>query len=130
LKQACQQDFVGKAHYVVVVVSDTTHLVRSYGDRAEKYARQQAGAGIENFLLELVSQGLVTCWVGYFVNEQIKRVLEIPEEMDVEAIFPIGVETKIKTRDKDKIDLDRVLYFDKWKNKYMKPLSRLPIASS
>ncbi len=120
LKQACQQDFVGKANYVVVVVSDTTHLVKSYGNRAEKYAKQQAGAAIENFLLELVSQGLATCWVGLFVDEQVKRVLEIPDNMDVEALFPIGIETKVKTREKDKLDLDRVLYFDTWKNKFMR----------
>ncbi len=129
LKQACQQDFVGKAHYIVVVISDMTQVNRSYGNRAEKYGRQQAGAAIENFLLELESQGLATCWTGYFSEEQIKRILEIPENMVVEALFPIGLETKIKTKEKPKPDLENILWFDKWKNKYMKPIQRVRIES-
>jgi len=129
LKQACQQDFVGKAHYIVVVVSDITKVKMSYGDRTEKFARQQAGAGIENFLLELTRQGLCTCWTGYFVEEQVKRILEIPDNMNVEALFPIGIETRIPTKEKPKPDLENVLWFDKWKNKYMKPIQRARVES-
>ena len=66
IKDACQQDFIGKAHYIVVVVSDDVKVEKSFDEDGKKFARQQAGAVIENFLLELVAQGLVTCWIGYF----------------------------------------------------------------
>jgi len=111
----------------VVVVSDDSRLIQSYDELGAKFARQQSGAAIQNFLLALVDLGLATCWVGYFDDTEIKRVLEIPEEVVVEAIFPIGKETKIKTSEKRKVDLDNVLYFDKWENKKMVPLTRMRI---
>jgi len=127
LAEAAQQDFVGTAKYVVVAVSDDSKLVRSYGDKGIRFASQQAGAAIENFLLALTEQGLVTTWVGYFYDGQVKDVLDIPDDLSVEAIFPIGKETKIKTSRKVKTDLENVLYFDKWKNKKMTPETRVSI---
>ncbi|MFH1238356.1 MAG: nitroreductase family protein [archaeon] len=121
LAETAQQDFVGTAKYIVVAVSDDSKLVRSYGDRGLRYTSQQAGAAIENFLLALTEQNLVTTWVGYFYDEQVKETLDIPENLSVEGIFPIGIETKIKTSEKRKIELENILYFDKWKNKKMTP---------
>ncbi|MCK5449405.1 nitroreductase family protein [Candidatus Pacearchaeota archaeon] len=121
LAEAAQQDFVGTAKYVVVAVSDDSKLVRSYGDKGVRYAPQQAGASIQNFLLALTEQDLVTTWVGHFYDEQVKEVLDIPENLSVEGIFPIGKETKVKTSEKRKIDLENILYFDKWKNRKMTP---------
>jgi nitroreductase len=130
LAKACQQDFVKDAHYVVVFISDVNKLKRSYDKRAEKYSRQQAGAAIENFLLALNEQGLVTCWIGYFVDNQVKRVLKIPDGFEVEALFPVGKETKSFTRQKAKPDLDNLIFFDEFGNRYMKPKTRLKISSS
>jgi nitroreductase len=122
LAEAAQQDYVGSAKYVVVAVSDDSKLVRSYGDRGVRYASLQAGAALENFWLALTEQGLVTAWVGYFYDEQVKSALGISDDMNVEAIFPIGKETKVKGSERRaKPDLDNVLYFEKWGNKKMVP---------
>jgi len=120
LAEAAQQDFVAQCHYVVVVCSDKVDVVRSYNERGEIYAKQEAGAAIEQFLLKIVDLGLSSCWVGAFVDEQVKRALEIPDDVDVDAILPVGYEY-IKGKQKRKPDLDRILYFNKWRNKYMKP---------
>jgi nitroreductase len=121
LAEAAQQDFVGKAKTVVVAVSDDSKLVRSYGDQGVRYASQQAGAAIQNFLLGLTEEGLVTTWIGHFYEDQVKDILKIPGELKVEALFPIGKETKIKTDVSKKPALENLLYFDKWKNKKMTP---------
>ncbi|HJX50562.1 MAG TPA: nitroreductase family protein, partial [Candidatus Nanoarchaeia archaeon] len=108
---------------IVVVCTDPSLAKNAYEERGEKYTRQQAGAAIENFLLKIEEKGLETCWVGYFVDYLIKEALHIPTEINVEAIFPIGVESKkpgTTIRKKQKIELDRILYFNKWKNKRMK----------
>ena len=129
LAEAAQQGFIKQAPFVVVVVSNNSILERSYGDRGEMYTRQQAGAAIENFLLALNEQKLATSWVGHFVEAQVKRVLEIPDtnEFTVEAIFPIGQETKAMAQGQEKVrpDLENLLYFDTWKNKFMKPKTRV-----
>ncbi len=129
IAEASQQDFVGKVSYIVAVVSDDTKLVRSYDEAGIKFGRQQAGAAIQNFLLALTELGLSTCWVGWFSEAQIKRVLRVPESCVVEAIFPVGLETKIKTPEKNRYDLDDVVYFNKWGNPRMEGKTRVSIES-
>ncbi len=124
LAEACQQDFIAQAKYVVVVCSVPEQCVRSYDDRALKYIKQQAGATIENFLLKITDLGLATCWVGAFSDEQVKRILQIPEEVDAEALFPIGYEMPPKSKQRIKPSLDTCLYFNTWKNKYMKAIKK------
>ena len=120
ITKCCQQDFITKAHYVVVVTNDNTDIVRNYDSRGEKYATQQAGAAIQQFLLKLVDIGLSGCWVGAFVDSQIKRALKIPAQVSVEAVIPIGYSFD-KTKKKPKPDLDRVLRFNKYDQKLMNP---------
>jgi nitroreductase len=126
---ACQQEFVGTAKCLVVFVSDENKLDKLYGERGKRYASQQAGAAIENFLLALNAEGLVTNWVGHFYDDQVKRTLKISSSAVIEAIFPIGIETKIKTPAKPKPALENLIYFDEWKNKKMEPLTRVSVES-
>lgn len=120
LAVATQQDFVGKVDYILVVCSDQHELEKMYYERAIPYSRQQAGAAIENIFLKTTELGLATCWVGAFSEETVKRLLKIPDNIIIEALMPIGYELG-KTKQKAKPDLDRVLFFEEWKNKVMKP---------
>jgi len=125
IAKSCQQDFISEAHYVVVVCSKTGRTLNAYGkEQGAVYARQQAGAAIENFLLKIQEFGLSTCWIGYFVESQIKRHLSIPGDVDVEAIFPVGFEYEKKRTRKEPIDMDNILYFNKFGEKRMKPLKK------
>jgi len=123
LAEASQQNFFQNVDYVVAVCSDKTSVVKSYDERGEIYCRQQAGAAIENFLLKIVDLGLSSCWVGAFVDDEVKRILGLPyddENLQVEALLPVGYEMPGKAEQKRKPNLDNVLWFNKWKNKYMK----------
>ena len=122
LSGASQQVFVGKAKAVVVVVSDPSKLVRSYDDRGDKYCRLQAGVAIQNFLLALEAEKLMTSWVWYFADEQVKRLLSIPGGANVEGIFPIGNKSKIVSHEKKReVKLDNIMFFGKYGNKKMTP---------
>jgi nitroreductase len=121
ITDAAQQDFISQAKYLVVICSNPSRPKNLYEkENGEKWNKQQVGAAIENFLLKIEEFKLATCWVGSFDDEEIKRTLKISENIDVEAVFPIGYEfQKPKTR-KAKIDLDRVLYFNSYGNSKMK----------
>jgi nitroreductase len=41
-------------------------------------------------ILAARAEGLGTCWIGAFDNRSIKKVLEIPGDVDVVAITPLG----------------------------------------
>jgi nitroreductase len=115
----CQQEFIAQAHYIIVACSNPSRTINSYGESGKIYSRQQAGAGLQNFWLKLVEKGLSTCWVGLFVESSVKELLKIPKEVNVEAIFPIGYSNE-KSEKKEKIELDSILYFNKYGEKKMK----------
>ncbi|VVB82592.1 Coenzyme F420:L-glutamate ligase [uncultured archaeon] len=120
ISEACEQDFISLAQYVVVVCSNPSRTINLYKEKGNDFCRQQAGAAIENFLLSIEEYGLSTCWVGYFDEKKIKKELEIPEEVNIEAIFPIGYEGEKPRVKHAKIDLDRILYFNRYGNIHMR----------
>lgn len=130
IRDACQQDFVGSAQYIVVVVSNPAQVTRMYEDKAEAFLRQQSGAAIQNFLLTLTELGLSTCWVGWFDSNGIKRTLKIPDDSFVEGVFPIGFETKIKTKKPHKTELDNLVFYDSYGNKFMEPKTKVSVDAS
>jgi nitroreductase len=45
---------------------------------------------LENMVLAATGEGLGTCWIGGFIEEEVKRLLEIPESFRVVAILSLG----------------------------------------
>ncbi len=120
ISEYCQQPFVAQTHYMVVVCSDPRRQLNAFEEKGRVFLRQQAGAAIQNFLLKIEEKGLATCWVGYFVEGLIKDKLKIPANIIIEALFPIGYEAPNNKEKRTKIELDRILYFNKYGNKKMK----------
>lgn len=119
ISEACQQRFIRNAKFIVVFCSDNEKIEIMYEERAKKYIQQHSGAAIENFLLKITEMNLASCWVGAFSELIIKKLLKIPKEIEIQAIFPIAYKNnKIKTFTRRKINLDNRVYFETWKNKY------------
>ena len=126
IAQACRQSFISQAPVLVVVCSDSKNAEIMYGQRAEKYIRQHAGAAIENFLLKITNMGLASCWIGAFSDETVRNILEIPESIEIEAIFPIAYPSKIHpVEQRKKSSLENRIFFNTWKNKFLKPEKKI-----
>jgi nitroreductase len=126
LADAAQQPFIADTQYVVVICSNPKRTKILYKERGEIYSRQQAGAAIQNILLAITEKKLATYWVRHFVEDLVKKELGIPDEINVEAMLPIGYEFG-KTKKRAKIDLDNIIYFKKFRGKYMKPIKTLDV---
>ena len=50
---------------------------------------------ITHLLLAAWDRGLGTCWVGDFDEDKIKEICEIPPEVRVVALIPVGYPVKI-----------------------------------
>lgn len=117
---AAQQSFVGDAEHLIVVVSDREKVNKLYDHYNKGFGAQQAGAVIQNLLLGLTEKKIASCWVGFFEDSIVKRELEIPESLVVEAIVCVGSESKAKKEsEKRKPDLESLMFFDKWGKRYM-----------
>lgn len=119
---ACQQEFIKEAKILVVFLSDSKDTEIMYDKRAKKYIKQHVGAAAENFLLSLTDMGLVSCWIGAWSDVTLRDILVIPDNVEIEAIFPVAYQMKIeKKKQKIKPKIESRLYFEVWKNKYRKP---------
>ena len=130
IAEACLgQKFVAEAPQIIVVCSDMEPITKSYGSLAGMFARQQAGAAIENIFLKTTELGLGTCWIGAFDENPIRRALHLPDKFKVEAILPLGYEQG-KSLIKEKIDLRRIVRFNEWSEKSQPEKGYFPTATS
>ena len=99
-KAASDQRFIAKAPVIIAAVSLNPEHLLSSGVPA--YALDLAIA-LDHMTLAAVEEGLGTCWIGAFSQEEVKQVLDIPEKYKVVALLPLGVsydEPGVKSRKK------------------------------
>ena len=128
IAKACQQEFIGDAQVLVVIISDSKKIDLMYDKRSKKYVKQHVGAVIENFLLKATELNLGSIWIGAFVDNMIKRILEIPESdnIEVEAILPVGYPLKnTNITQKKKPGLSGRLYFESYGNAQKVPYKKV-----
>jgi len=125
LAKASEQDFFSDVGFVVVFCTFPNLTIKTFGDEGKSFLKQQAGAAIENFLLSLEEEGLSTCWIGHFDKRNVKQILNIPEEIEVEAMFPIGYKKEKKIAKKRKSALENYLFFNTYKNKRIKKIKKV-----
>ena len=81
------QSFVGDAPVVIVACADNTNYTMPCGQLA--YPIDTAIA-VDHMTLQAVAEGLGTCWIGAFSEEQVKELLNIPDQIRAVALLPIG----------------------------------------
>ena len=130
LKKACvDQDWIAEVPVIVAVCSDPKRLKQLYGERSNLYAIQNSSVIIENMLIAAREYDLQGAWIGAFSDIDVKKVLGIPNKIDVHALIALGKpdETPKKIPTVQATDL---VYYEKWKesNKTSKiiPLSENP----
>lgn len=81
LAVACnQQHFVGTASHIVAGISEPDY----------KWHQVDTAIVLEHIVLEAVELGLGTCWIGAFKEDEVKKILKIPEDKKVIALLVIG----------------------------------------
>ena len=67
-----------------------------YGQRGiELYAIQDVAASVMAMMLVAYAEGLGTCWVGAFKDEEVSKVLNPGNSLRPVAIVPVGYPAKI-----------------------------------
>jgi len=91
VKAALNQTFVEEAPVIIVVCANENRSVQGYGNRGKTlYCIQDTAAAIQNLHLAAYSLGLGTCWIGAFNEDEVQKILKIPEGIRPVAIIPVG----------------------------------------
>lgn len=90
LAVACSnQQFIAEAPVIIVACGYNIHYNRG-GYMRDMSMLVDVSIAFTHLILAARAEGLGTCWIGSFDNDEIKRILNIPEDVNVVAITPLG----------------------------------------
>jgi SagB-type dehydrogenase family enzyme len=89
-KAALGQDWVAEAPAIVVLAAIYQRTERKYGERAARYVHMEVGHAAQNVYLQAAALEHGTTMVGAFRDEELARVLGLPEQTKPLGILPVG----------------------------------------
>ncbi len=69
---------------------------------------------MDHIILAATDEGLGTCWIGAFDEKEVKKVLNIPEDIRVVALTPIGFPAE-EPKDRGRKPFEEVFTFETYK---------------
>jgi len=88
-KAANNQTWIAQAPVIVVgcgFPQEAYHRMGGYGNSVDI----DVAIALDHLTLAAVSEGLGTCWVGAFDEAKIRSLLDIPQQVKVVAMTPLG----------------------------------------
>lgn len=110
-KAAKEQAFVGEAPAVLVMCATESSKVMSCGQPAYTI---DLSIALSYMVLEAWEQGLGTCWLGAFIEDEVKKILDIPQNVRVVAMSPLGYPNE-SPEPRPRKKFDEVVCFDSYK---------------
>jgi len=87
---ALTQGAIENGAIVIVISAVYERTTRKYGERGIRYVHMEVGHVGQNISLQAVSLGLGTVVIGAFYDEEVKRIMKMPEEESPLYIMPVG----------------------------------------
>lgn len=116
LVPACKnQEFVGQAPVVVVACGREELAYKKMGGYWNSLP-VDIGIAMEHLMLAAEAEGLGTCWIGAFIEDEVREILSIPDEVKIVALTPVGYpadERKFRPRK----ELNEIVMNDGWEER-------------
>ncbi|MEO0073832.1 MAG: nitroreductase family protein [candidate division WOR-3 bacterium] len=113
LVPACRnQAFIAEAPVVICGCAIEEQVWKGMGGYWSAEAVDLAIA-LEHMILAATAEGLGTCWIGAFIEEEVRKVLQIPAGVKPIALTPIGYPAK-ETRPRPRKPLTEIVCYDRY----------------
>ena len=113
LVPACRnQTFIGQAPVVICAVALEKIAWGNMGGYWSSYPVDLAIA-LDHMILAATNEGLGTCWIGAYIEAEVKRILKIPDDVKVIALTPLGYPAQEPSA-KPRKPLSDIISFDKF----------------
>lgn len=107
LVSACAgQKFIAEAPIVIVGCGFPDEAYATAGGYLNSYVLDVTIA-MDHLILAATAQGIGSCWIAAFREEKVKEILNLPQDVRIVALTPLGYPDEIpkKTTRKDLADL-------------------------
>ena len=112
VEAACRQTFVSQAPVVLACCAETDNHVMKCGQPCYPI---DVAIAIDHITLCAAAEGLGTCWIGAFYEDEVKRLLRIPPEIRVVALLPLGYPQNPAPVRKLRRSLERIVCHEYWR---------------
>lgn len=79
-----------------------------------EYYQIDLGIAMEHMVLKATELGLGTCWIGWFDENKIKELLEIPKRIKVSAMLAIGYPKNEIAKKRNRKPIENIMFAEKW----------------
>ncbi|MCW4020764.1 MAG: nitroreductase family protein [Candidatus Bathyarchaeota archaeon] len=80
----------------------------------EEYWKVDVSIAMQDLVLAAWEEGLGTCWIGAFREEEAKQSLGIPENVRVVAMTPLGYPAEEKEPVTNRKSLEEIIRYNRW----------------
>ena len=102
--------FAKKAPVLIIVVTEQSVYVAKVGGylKGVQYNLIDVGIACEHLCLAAAEEGVGTCWLGWFNEKAVKKVLGLPDNKKVDVIISMGYPENEEPREKIRKALDQI----------------------
>ncbi len=110
MRAAKGQAFVGQAPVVVAACAETDNHVMTCGQLCYPI---DVAIAIDHMTLKAVEEGLGTCWIGAFYENEVKKILGIPDDIRVVQLLTLGYPEEVPPP-RPRLSLGEIVHYEKW----------------
>jgi nitroreductase len=77
-----------------------------------QYHQIDLGIALEHMVLRATEMGLGTCWIGWFNEKNIKKILQLPRGWKVISLLALGYPQDDNSARSARLSLDEILFFN------------------
>jgi len=105
-----------QAPLLMVGCSQLDILANRIGGRITgiEYYQIDLGIAMEHMVLKAVDLGLGTCWIGWFREDRVRKILDIPERIRVSALLAIGYPKDAPPKKRQRKPLEAIVHSERW----------------
>ena len=122
VKEATMREQLAKATVGQEFIAHAPVIIVGCGWKEQAYSKTgsywnslpvDVAIAFDHLTLAAAAEGLGTCWIGSFIEEEVRGVLAIPEEVTVIALTPLGYHDVSPTPKRRK-ELSEIVCYERW----------------
>ena len=108
--------FAKAAPVMIAVVSEKSAFFSAVAGKIRRtaYYLLDIGGACEHFILQAAELGLGTCWLGWFNEGEVKKLLSIPRYKKVDTLISLGYPDNAKIVEKTRKPIEEISSFNKY----------------
>jgi len=106
---ANNQSFIAEAGAIIVACSNCDDVMRC----GQQIGPIDVAIALEHIALQAAELGLGTCWIGSFYPDKVRAILDIPAEIAVIELMPLGYPAD-EPREPKREAIERIVCYEKW----------------